>query len=71
MDRPRMGGCFVAYYYLSFLPDEPDGLCLEARRSARAQWATEFVGSAWISLPGETQSGRRDPRPCLGTGRPP
>jgi hypothetical protein len=33
--------------------------------------ATEFAGGAWISLPGGTPSGRRDPRPCLGTGRPP
>jgi hypothetical protein len=25
---------------------------------------------AWISLPGGTPSGRRDPRSCLGSGRP-
>jgi hypothetical protein len=27
--------------------------------------------AAWISLPGGTPSGRRDPRGCLGIGRPP
>jgi hypothetical protein len=39
-------------------------------RSARAQGAAKVVGGAWISLPGETPSGRRDPRCCLGSGRP-
>jgi hypothetical protein len=54
---------------LGFLPDVPDGPRLEAG-SARAPGAAEFAGSAWISLPGGTPSGRRGPRPCLGTGRP-
>jgi hypothetical protein len=52
-------------------------LCLTAGRSA--PWgrtvrvyaeAAEVAGSAWISLPGGTPSGRRDPRWCLGSGRP-
>jgi hypothetical protein len=52
-------------------------LCLTAGRSA--PWgrtvrayaeAAEVAGGAWISLPGGTPSGRRDPRWCLGSGRP-
>jgi hypothetical protein len=35
--------------------------CLTAGRSARAQGATKVAGGAWISLPGGTPSGRRDP----------
>jgi hypothetical protein len=46
--------------------------CLTARagRSARAQGRWKIAGGAWISLPGGTPSGRRDPRSCLGSGRP-
>jgi hypothetical protein len=44
--------------------------CLTAGRSARAQGRRMIAGSAWISLPGGTPSGRRDPRSCLGSGRP-
>jgi hypothetical protein len=29
--------------------------------------AAEFVNITWISLPGGTPSGMRDPRVCLGT----
>jgi hypothetical protein len=32
--------------------------------------AAEVAGGAWISLLGGTPSGRRDPRWCLGSGRP-
>jgi hypothetical protein len=39
-------------------------------RSARAQGRRKIAGGAWISLPGGTLSGRRDPRSCLGSGRP-
>jgi hypothetical protein len=39
-------------------------------RSARAQGRRKIAGDAWISLPGGTPSGRRDPRGCLGSGRP-
>jgi hypothetical protein len=44
--------------------------CLTAGRSARAQGAAKVAGGTWISLPGGTPSGRRDPRSCLGSGRP-
>jgi hypothetical protein len=33
-----------------------------AGRFARAQGAAKVAGGAWISLPGGTPSGRRDPR---------
>jgi hypothetical protein len=35
---------------------------LTAGRSPRAQGAAKVAGGAWISLPGGTPSGRRDPR---------
>jgi hypothetical protein len=41
--------------------------CPTARRSARTQRAAKVAGGAWISLPGGTSSGRRDPRCCLGS----
>jgi hypothetical protein len=41
-----------------------------AGRSARAQGRRKIAGGAWISLPGGTPSGRRDPRSCLGSSRP-
>ena len=41
----------------------PDGP--RVRRGRR-----KVAGGAWISLPGGTPSGRRDPRGCLGSGRP-
>jgi hypothetical protein len=44
--------------------------CLTAGRSARAQGRRKIAGGAWISLPGGTPSGRRDPRSCLASGRP-
>jgi hypothetical protein len=44
--------------------------CLTAGRSARAQGRQKITGGAWISLLGGTPSGRRDPRSCLGSGRP-
>jgi hypothetical protein len=52
-------------------------LCAEARVSTDEQAvclfaeAMEFANNPWISLPGGTLSGRRDPRICLGVGRPP
>jgi hypothetical protein len=48
----------------------PDGPCPGAGRSARAQGRRKIAGGAWISLPRGTPSGRRDPRSCLGSGRP-
>jgi hypothetical protein len=36
--------------------------CLTAGRSARAQGRWKIADSAWISFPGGTPSGRRDPR---------
>jgi hypothetical protein len=47
-----------------------DGPRPRAGRSARAQGRRKIAGGAWISLPGGTPSGRRDPRSCLGSGRP-
>ena len=44
--------------------------CLTAGWSARAQGRRKIAGGAWISLPGGTPSGRRDPRGCLGSSRP-
>jgi hypothetical protein len=44
--------------------------CLTAGRSARAQGRRKIADDAWISLPGGTPSGSRDPRLCLGSGRP-
>jgi hypothetical protein len=38
--------------------------------SARAQGRRKIAGGAWISLPRGTPSGRRDPKSCLGSGRP-
>jgi hypothetical protein len=46
----------------------PDGPRPRAGRSARAQGRRKIADSAWISLPGGTPSGRRDPRSCLGSG---
>jgi hypothetical protein len=43
----------------------PDGRTVRAYAEA-----AEVTGGAWISLPGGTPSGRRDPRWCLGSGRP-
>jgi hypothetical protein len=44
--------------------------CLTAGRSARTQGRRKIADGAWISLPGGTPSGSRDPRWCLGSGRP-
>jgi hypothetical protein len=55
---------------LGFPAWRPDGPHSRAGRSARAQGRRKIAGGAWISLPGETPSGRRDPRSCLGSGRP-
>jgi hypothetical protein len=50
--------------------------CGEVRRSKPAGQtvracvgAAAFANSSWISFSGETPSGRRDPRICLGIGR--
>jgi hypothetical protein len=45
------------------LPDEPDGPRVRRGGGVRRQ--------RLISLPGGPPSGRRDPRLCLGIGRPP
>jgi hypothetical protein len=55
---------------LGFPAWRPDGPRSRAGRSARAQGRRKITGGAWISLPGGTPSGRRDPRSCLGSGRP-
>jgi hypothetical protein len=47
-----------------------DGPRPGAGRSARVQGRRKIAGGAWISLPGGTPSGRKDPRGCLGSGRP-
>jgi hypothetical protein len=51
--------------------------CLTVGRSAptgrtvrACAGAAKVAGDAWISLPGGTPSGRRDPRSCLGSDRP-
>jgi hypothetical protein len=51
--------------------------CLTVGRSATTgqtvracAGAAKVAGGAWISLPGGTPSGRRDPRGFLGSGRP-
>jgi hypothetical protein len=45
--------------------------CLTSRTVRACAGATEFTGSAWISLPGGTQQGRRDPRLGLRIDGPP
>jgi hypothetical protein len=52
------------------LPDDRTVRALGAGRSARTQRRRKSPAAAWISLPGGTPSGRRDPRGCLGSGRP-
>jgi hypothetical protein len=52
------------------LPDDRTVRALGAGRSARTQRRRMSPAAAWISLPGGTPSGRRDPRGCLGSGRP-
>jgi hypothetical protein len=53
---------------LGFLQNGP---CLVAGRSARVQRRRSSPNNTCISLPGGTPSGRRNPRGCLGIGRPP
>jgi hypothetical protein len=55
---------------LGFPACRPDGPRPMAGQSARAQGAAKVAGGAWILLPGGTPSGRRDPKRCLGSGRP-
>jgi hypothetical protein len=55
---------------LGFPAWRPDGPRPRAGRSARTQGRRKIADGAWISLPGGTPSGRRDPRSCLGSGRP-
>jgi hypothetical protein len=56
---------------LSPLPDGRTVRALGAGRSARTQRRRKSPAAAWISLPGGTPSGKRDPRWCLGSaGRP-
>jgi hypothetical protein len=70
-DGPRPGA------RLGLLPDDrmvralgPDGPRPGAGRSARTQGRRKIADGAWISLPGGTPSGSRDPRLCLGSGWP-
>jgi hypothetical protein len=56
-------------------PDRPRpgaglGLCLTSRTVRACAGAKEFVNGTWISLLGGTPSRRREPRLCLGIGRP-
>jgi hypothetical protein len=74
--RPGAGRSVTWCRSLGPLPDDrtvralrPDGPRPEAGRSARAQGRRKSPAAAWISLPGGTPSGRRDPRGCLGSGR--
>jgi hypothetical protein len=64
-DGPRPGAGQSATWYRGW-HSLPDG------RTVRAcAGAAKVAGVAWISLPGGTPSGRRDPRCCLGSaGRP-
>jgi hypothetical protein len=55
---------------LKFPAWRSNGPCPGAGRSVRAQGRRKIAGGAWISLPEGTPSGRRDPRSCLGSGRP-
>jgi hypothetical protein len=55
---------------LGFPASRSDGPRPRAGRFARAQGRRKIAGGAWISLSGGTPSGRRDPRSCLGSGRP-
>jgi hypothetical protein len=71
-DGPRPG---ARLEFPAWRPDGPrlgtDGPRPRAGQSARAQGRRKIVGGAWISLPGGTPLGRRDPRSCLGlAGRP-
>jgi hypothetical protein len=58
-DGPRPG---AGQGFSACRPDGP--------RPGAAQEAVKVAGGAWISLSGGTPSGRRDPRSCLGSGRP-
>jgi hypothetical protein len=51
-------------------PRPSAGLGLPAGWSARAQGQRKVADGSWISLPGGTPSGSRDPWWCLGSGRP-
>jgi hypothetical protein len=55
---------------LEFPSWRPDGPRPRAGRSAHVQGRRRITGSACISLPGGIPSGSRDPRWCLGSGRP-
>jgi hypothetical protein len=41
--------------------------CLIGQTVRACAGAAKVVGGAWISLPGGTPSGRKDPRCCLGS----
>jgi hypothetical protein len=55
---------------LGFPALRPEGPRPGAGRSTCVQGRRKIAGGAWISRPGGTPSGRRDPRGCLGSGRP-
>jgi hypothetical protein len=68
---PRAGAGQSAAWCKARAPAwRPDGPRPGARRSARARGRRKIAGGTWISLSGGTPSGRRDPRSCLGSGRP-
>jgi hypothetical protein len=54
---------------LGFLPDESDCPRLVAKRPRHR--GDEFADSTWISFPGRTPLGRRDPKVCLGIDKSP
>jgi hypothetical protein len=61
-DGPRPGAGRSAAWREARVPAwRPDGPRPRAGRSARAQGRRKIVGGAWISLPGGTPSGRRNP----------
>jgi hypothetical protein len=68
VNGPWLGGQTVRdlAQRLGFLPDEPYGPRLGVGWSARAQGRRSSPNSTWISLPGGTPSGRKDPRVVLG-----
>jgi hypothetical protein len=70
-DCPRPGAGRSAAWCAARAPAwRPDGPRPGAGRSARTQGRRKIADGAWISLPGGTPSGSRDPRWCLGSGRP-
>jgi hypothetical protein len=69
--RPRAGRSATCGRSGVFSAERPDGPRLVAGQSACAQRRRRSPTAPGSDLPGGTPSGRRDPRFCLGIGRPP